>query len=199
MTPPAPGELRVFLRHGECVGNVDRLLVAPTDSPLTPRGWDQARAAAASLSAVSFSWILTSPMLRARQTAQAVAEVQPGATVEVVAALRERGFGELDAWPVDRVKASRWSSCRAAWNQASPGGETLAAVAYRAIAALDVRKGRGPTLVVAHAGVIRAVVGLLDGQPKVRIGRMRVPQAQPWHRTVEGDRWGQLLRTVRPV
>ena len=36
----------VFLRHGECQGNVARLLVAPDDTPLTDLGWKQARSAA---------------------------------------------------------------------------------------------------------------------------------------------------------
>ena len=188
----AAAATRIFLRHGQCAGNVARVLVAPDDSPLTPLGEAQARAAADGLCGTPLKRILTSPLLRARQTTAIVASAFPEASVEVLPALRERSFGELDSWPVDAVKASPWAHCRSAWRACPPGGETLAEVAARVVAELAIWSDPEPLLVVAHAGVIRAVVGLLDGRPTSHIGRLRVPHAKPWTRHVRQDRWARL-------
>jgi probable phosphoglycerate mutase len=189
-----PSSLWVFLRHGQCEGNVARLLAAAADSPLTARGRLQARAAAGALRGIPLVSILTSPMLRARQTASIVAaEGFPYLTPEVVSELGERSFGALGEWTVDAVKSSPWGRCRTAWDQAVPGGETLAEVASRSVRALIEHAAQGPTLVVAHAGVIRSLVGLLDGVSPDRIGEIRVPHCEPWSRQVRPSRWAELL------
>ena len=184
----------VFLRHGQCQGNVGRLLVAPEDSPLTAAGWAQVRDAAAVLASFGIERIVSSPTLRARQTAAAVLERCPACHLVVLDALRERSFGPMDRWPIEQVRSSAWASTRTAWQHAPPDGETLAGVADRAIGALASLDPAGPTLVVTHAGVIRSVVGLLDGAPPDRIGCMKVPFAVPWRRRVPEERWAQLGR-----
>jgi broad specificity phosphatase PhoE len=190
-SPPAPPRW-AFVRHGECVGNVRRLLVAPDESPLTPLGHDQARAAAAELSSPSVEVVLSSPMLRARQTAEHIVAACPGSRLVLVDDLRERSFGEMDAWPVAEVRSSPWGHVRAAWRAAAPGGETLEAVARRSVAALAAWADTDSVVVVTHAGVIRALVGLLDGTPHARIGTIRVPHAKPWVRRVPARRWCRL-------
>ena len=182
----------VFLRHGECQGNVARLLVAPDDVPLTATGWSQARAAGDVLAAMDIVRIVSSPALRARQTAAAVLERCPRCRLVVLDALRERSFGAMNLWTIEQVKASAWSSTRTAWHQAAPGGETLACVANRAIEALASLDDVGATLVVTHAGVMRAVVGLLDGVARDRIGTIQVPHAIPWQRSVPVGGWPGL-------
>ena len=108
--------------------------------------------------------------------------------------LRERSFGRLDGWTVDAVKQSEWAPMRAAWRMAVPGGETLAAVAARAVRTLEVRGVAAVTVVVTHAGVIRTLVGLLDGTPTSEIGRLRVPHAEPWVRAVTPGAWARITR-----
>lgn len=184
----------VFLRHAQCEGNVDRRLVAPDDSPLTTLGWEQAQAAVQQLAPLNVSKILVSPTLRTRQTAEVLGAACPGATVCVLDALRERSFGAMDAWTRDRLDASPWAEARMAWSTAVPGGESLAAVATRAADGLRVHCGADVTLVVSHAGVIRALVGLLDGLPPDEIGRLRVPHAVPWLRCVPPKVWSTLGR-----
>jgi len=183
----------VFLRHGQSVGNVSRCLVAPFDSPLTDRGQIQADSAAVALRELGVRRVVCSPMVRAVQTAERVCVALGGLRPIVEDALVERTFGELDAWTVEAVKCSRWTATRTAWRSAPPGGETLEAVAERAISALVRHVGAGPVLVVAHAGPIRAVVGLLDGVDMARIGRVRVPHCQPWVREVADTRWPRLI------
>ena len=171
---------------------VERRLVAPDDSPLTALGWEQARAAADRLVPLEISQILVSPALRARQTADVVRAACPEASVCVLDALRERSFGAMDSWTREQLDASPWAATRVAWSRSVPGGESLAAVAVRAADGLRTHSKAGVTLVVSHAGVIRALVGLIDGLPTEAIGRMRVPHVVPWTRRVSPEEWRTL-------
>jgi 2,3-bisphosphoglycerate-dependent phosphoglycerate mutase len=73
MNESAPHHV-VFLRHGESVGNAQDRFQGQADFPLTERGLDQARALAARWQAdgLAFDRCISSPLLRARQTAEAV-------------------------------------------------------------------------------------------------------------------------------
>ena len=67
----------IFLRHGESVGNAERRWQGQADFPLTGKGRDQAQALADRWLAESrsFDTILASPMKRAKETADIIAEV----------------------------------------------------------------------------------------------------------------------------
>lgn len=184
----------VFLRHAQCEGNVDRCLVAPDDSPLTTLGWEQARAAVDLLVPLEIAQILVSPTLRTLQTADVVRAACPEASVCVLDTLRERSFGAMDAWTREQLDTSPWGATRVAWSASVPGGESLATVAVRAADGLRTHSKAGVTLVVSHAGVIRALVGLIDGLPTEAIGRMRVPHAVPWIRRGSPEEWRTLRR-----
>ena len=182
----------IFLRHGECEGNVAGVLVAPDASPLTLLGRRQAEEAAQLLGPFEVERVLCSPMLRAQQTAAMLLPVLGLGPVEVVDALRERSFGPLNGWTRQQVRQSEWADCRVAWRDAPPGGESLEAVARRAAGALAALDTGETTVVVAHAGVIRALVGRVDGLPVGDIGRMRVPHGHPMHRLVPSGAWDRI-------
>ena len=86
-----------FLRHAESEGNVQQVLQGKTDTPLTDRGIEQAHQLAELWKAngVSFDRIISSPLQRARQTAQAVADCL-GVTVEIDPIWIECDFGGLE-------------------------------------------------------------------------------------------------------
>src|SRR5512145_612212 len=81
--PSGNGKLRemdekywiTLLRHGESEGNLAGVIQGQMDLPLTPRGCRQAEALGKHWKAkgVTFDRIVTSPLLRARQTAEIVA------------------------------------------------------------------------------------------------------------------------------
>ncbi len=66
----------VFLRHGESTGNAEARFQGQAEFPLTETGFSQARALAERWRSeqVTFDQIVSSPLLRARQTAEIVAE-----------------------------------------------------------------------------------------------------------------------------
>jgi probable phosphoglycerate mutase len=86
-----------FLRHGETEGNQAQRLQGQTDTRLTERGRVQARWLAErwAQAGVRFDQIISSPLERARQTAEIIAAILP-APLEQDAIWMERNFGILE-------------------------------------------------------------------------------------------------------
>jgi probable phosphoglycerate mutase len=130
----------VLLRHGETALSAERRFAGRGDIPLTEAGLAQAAAAAGRLGARGgIDVIVTSPLQRARQTAEAVAKAT-GAPLEVAGDLAETDFGKWEGMTFAEVQV-RWPDELAAWlasvDVAPPGGESFAAVTRRVVAALD--------------------------------------------------------------
>ena len=85
-----------ILRHGQTDWNIDFRLQGVTDIPLNETGIAQARDAAAVIDPADWDLILTSPLSRARDTAQIVAEVNGLGDALVETLLLERSFGEAE-------------------------------------------------------------------------------------------------------
>ncbi|MEN9901781.1 MAG: phosphoglycerate mutase [Pseudomonadota bacterium] len=88
-----------IVRHGETAWNADRRLQGHQDIPLNAVGVAQAEAAGRYLRSEhaksQFSAVISSDLLRARQTAEAVAGGL-GLPVQAAQALRERHYGEFE-------------------------------------------------------------------------------------------------------
>lgn len=83
----------IFVRHGETPMNAARVFQHP-DTPLSERGLAQAEAAARRLETMDVDMIVSSDMMRARQTADALARRLSMPVVESPL-LGERSFGDL--------------------------------------------------------------------------------------------------------
>ena len=126
---------------------------------------------------------MTSPALRARETAEAIAAPH-GLDVEVVESLRELDFGELEGRAYDEIAATdpelyeRWMT--APTSVQFPGGESFADLQERVDAGIDelVQGHRDELVVVAtHGGVVRAVLRSVLELPAERIFRIAVEPA----------------------
>lgn len=158
----------IYVRHGESNTTVARVIGGPRScTGLSPLGVQQAeRLRDRWKSAPEFvpDVIIASQFLRARQTAEIIAEAF-GAPQVVV----DDGFGEHDPGPecdgmtmdvfVDRYGTGAWEDDP--FGVTFPGGETLAGFQYRIGAAvrrvIDERPGQ-TVVVVCHGGVIDAVL-----------------------------------------
>ncbi|PZR51697.1 histidine phosphatase family protein [Xylanimonas oleitrophica] len=89
---PAPDPQLVLLRHGETPWSVSRQHTGRTDVPLTAAGEEQARTAGRALAAYDFAAVYTSPLVRARRTAELAG--YPDAVVD-------ENLAEWDYGPVD--------------------------------------------------------------------------------------------------
>ncbi len=143
----------LFLRHGETENNRLGLVAGASDVPLNATGQAQARAAAQRLAASGVDAIWSSPLQRARDTADCVAQVL-GLPVLVVPELAERNWGELEGRP--RELRQRGVT--------PPGGESLDDFSARTRRGLQQIAASRLPLIVAHSGTFR-VLGAWLGLP----------------------------------
>ena len=172
----------VMARHGATAFSVDKRFSGRggVDVPLAPIGVAQAGALAQELLARGGAdLIVTSPLLRTRQTAEIVAGVID-APVHVEADFEECAFGEWDGLSFTEVQ-SRWPDHVNEWlastDIAPPGGESFAEVRAR------VDRGRRRVIeqfsgqrivVVAHVTPIKIMVGLAVDAPLTSLFRMEL-------------------------
>ena len=143
-------------RHGETPWNVENRVSGRTDVPLTEKGMEQARLLAQNAMGKGIQVIIASPLLRARQTAQAVSEAI-GVPIELDERLIELDFGSFEGGP---RSAPEFQYTRAQFPTRYPGGESAFQLAHRVYSCLEdvKRKYAGKTvLLVCHGGVCRMV------------------------------------------
>jgi broad specificity phosphatase PhoE len=151
----------LLARHGESDWNRERRWQGHADRPLTERGIAQARALADRLADIRLDAVYASDLLRARATAEVVAEPR-GLRVQVVPDLREVDVGSWSGLTRDEARA-RFPLDFARWLDGGPGwhdGESYEAMSERVLAAVMGVVGAHPdgrVLVVSHGGPIRAI------------------------------------------
>ena len=159
------GTKLIFVRHGESTANLSRTFANRGEGwPLTVAGRAQAHALAARLTSEGVTRLLSSPLERARQTAEILAELFR-LPVEVREELREFDVGRWEGTSADEGWAE-YESVTAGWlrgesDLAVGGGESLAATIARfAPLAHELRKpGRDKTILcIGHGGLYRAVL-----------------------------------------
>ncbi len=149
----------ILVRHGESTGNAAGLLLGRMDAPLTERGLTQARTLGPSVAGASR--IISSPLSRARDTAEALGT---GLPVEIDDRWVEVDYGELDGRPLGAVPSEVWARWRKDPDFRPPGGETLSETGVRVRAACEElfategegARGPGPVVVVSHVSPIKA-------------------------------------------
>jgi probable phosphoglycerate mutase len=150
----------ILIRHGESEGNRDRVFTLTPTVPLTDRGREQVRAAAAWIAArYAPRRIVASPFLRAQQTAEELAGVL-GVPIAIEPDLRERSYGDLAGQPYSILQTRTDFDPGAYWLWRPPGGETLVEVAARAGAVLDRLAAAAPeddTVVVSHGATMMSL------------------------------------------
>jgi broad specificity phosphatase PhoE/ribonuclease HI len=162
---PARGQATttLLLRHGQTPMSAERRFAGRGDIPLTEEGERQAEAAAGRLAARGgIDVIVTSPLLRARRTAEAAARAT-GAPLEVEDDLVETDFGKWEGLTFAEA-SQRWPDELKDWlahpDVAPPGGESFAAVGQRVHAALDrllVTHRSRTLLLVSHVTPIKTL------------------------------------------
>jgi uncharacterized phosphatase len=169
-----------LVRHGETDWNRQRRWQGRSDIPLNHVGREQAVSAAPVLAGRSWSWMLTSPLQRARETGALIAAELPPMPVDVDAELVEQDYGEADGM-INTDAADRWP------DGSFPGMESRSELRDRGIGAIQrIAAGRsGPGIVVAHGGLIRATIGgLCDIEvPRILNGAVSLIRRGPdrWH------------------
>lgn len=159
----------LLIRHGRTDANASRVLAGRTAGiHLDDTGRSQAKELAARLARVPLAAVVSSPLERCRETADALVADRTQPTVTAEDRLVECGYGEWTGRPVGELSRTRlWRQVQAHPSSAIfPGGESLRAVQARAVDAVrehDVRVAesagtRAVWAAVSHADVIKTIV-----------------------------------------
>ncbi|MEV7444636.1 bifunctional RNase H/acid phosphatase [Streptomyces sp. NPDC091204] len=176
----------VLLRHGETALTPQKRFSGSggSDPELSPAGRRQAAAVAEALAARgTVQTVISSPLRRCRETAQAVAD-RLGLTVTVEDGLREVDFGAWEGLTFAEVQ-ERFPDDLQAWldsPRAAPtgGGESFTAATRRISATRDrllaAHAGR-TVLLVTHVTPVKILVRLALGAPPEALFRMELSAA----------------------
>ena len=160
----------VLIRHGRTAANTAGILVGRTSGvELDEVGREQAAAVGQRLAEVPLHAIVTSPLRRCRQTAQAILSANKGdPAVAVEQGLVECGYGEWTGKSMRELSKERlWQSVQ---HQPSavrfPGGESMSEMSGRAVSAIrswdrQLAADRGEEVVwvaVSHGDLIKAIL-----------------------------------------
>lgn len=163
----------LLARHGEFAYDPSVALPEGSrpDPMLSARGRAQAESLAELASRMKVDVIVTSPLRRARETAEIIARVAQ-VQVEVDVRLSEYDPGDLLGrnWGVSPYR-EQFDSLLAHPAMRRRGGESIAELCGRAIASLDAAAARHPgrrILVVAHGLTNRSILGHLRGEEQTR-------------------------------
>ena len=159
-----------LVRHGESVGNLNRICLGHTDLDLTDLGKKQAKCTADALSNVDFSAIYSSDLIRAVHTAEPHA-LKRGLKISTNEAFRELFFGDWENASVLMLKERFHEQFMIGWRQnfgtfTAPNGESVVAMAERMALELEkiAKEHIGEKiLVTSHAAAIRALWGKISG------------------------------------
>ncbi len=162
--PTLSGPAFWFLRHGETDWNAQGLSQGNVDIPLNATGIAQAHAAAGLLVGRGIASIVSSPLSRARDTAETVAAAL-GLGVSVQDDLREVSFGVHEGTPMADLWFGEW----VAGTSTPEGAETFVGLRARSQGAIiAARAHKAPVLVVAHGALFRALRADMGLPPNVR-------------------------------
>ncbi len=178
----APPTTTLLLRHGQTVLSIEKRFSGVGDQELTEVGLAQAAAAAERLRGSGADVIVSSPVRRARQTAEAVAAAT-GLELVFDDGFRETDFGDWEGYSFSEVK-KQWPRELDAWladtATAPPYGESFDATATRVRQARDrvIRNHPGRTVVVvSHVTPIKTMLRLALDAPPSALYRMHLDLA----------------------
>ena len=151
---PPPGGV-VIVRHGATEWSEAGRHTGRTDLPLLPAGRHQAEQLSEILDPGDFGRVLSSPLLRARETCELAGF---GDRMEICEDLQEWDYGDYEGMTTPEIRRQRpdWFL----WRDGCPGGESPDQVAARADRVLQLvasfpDEARKPAILFAHGHSLR--------------------------------------------
>ncbi len=150
-----------LIRHGETEWSAAKQHTGRTDIPLTPKGERQATELRQVLAGRQFSWVLCSPLARARETCRLAGY---GDVASLSEDLLEWDYGIYEGKTTQEIREKQpdWSI----WTTSVPQGESIQQVGERAQRVIErVRDVSGDVLLFAHAHILRILTACWLGLP----------------------------------
>jgi probable phosphoglycerate mutase len=182
----------VLMRHGQTAWSVAGKHTGNTDIPLTPEGEVEAIAMTNRLGAHQFDLVLSSPLVRARETCERVGHSEH---VQLRDDLREWDYGDYEGLTSPQIQKINpgWNL----WTDGCPGGESPAAVAARCDRIIEellaqATGGTGDALLFAHGHILRALAARWCEMPVSEGARLMLSTAAASNLSFEHN-----IRTIR--
>jgi len=176
--------LRVFVvRHGETAWNAEGRFQGQMDTKLNARGIKQAELLAERLKNHKFEAVLTSPLSRARVTAEMIAEKTGIPEVTIIEELTEINHGDWEGCLADEI-SRKWPEILKKWHAEPeivkmPGikGESLEDISRRCVPAVErtLSKYKGDVLLASHDAVIKVLLCSWLAAPLSSFWRFQIP------------------------
>jgi probable phosphoglycerate mutase len=148
------------VRHGETEWSMSGQHTGRTDIPLLDVGRERAKKVGEFLAGQKFALVLTSPFIRARETAALAGFPDAGIDDD----LREWDYGDYEGLKTLDIRKDQpgWFL----WDDGVPNGETIDEVSARADRVIErARRVDGDVLVFAHGHILRVLGSRWLGQP----------------------------------
>lgn len=159
----------VVIRHGQTWANAENRYLGALDIGLNDKGREQVSELAQGLAREApFTRLLSSPLLRARQSAEQISHTL-ALPVQLIPAFRERHVGLFEGLTQGEARErypELWArNITRRWAEAPPGGESLDAVVARVSQGLTylVHEHEGERVLLVAHGVVAKVIRALTG------------------------------------
>jgi broad specificity phosphatase PhoE len=156
-----------LFRHGQTDWNINFLLQGVTDIPMNQTGIEQVKLAGLAIKAEDWDVVLTSPLSRAKQTAEIIASQLGFSEIIEQELLIERSFGEAEG-----LSHEQWRAKYSNLDQI-PGGESRTQLARRSDFLLGKISEEHPgkrVLAISHAALIRNLISIASNNQLPRDG-----------------------------
>lgn len=167
MSPATPSRSFYCLRHGATDWNRQGLFQGRTDNPLNEDGIAQAHAAADRLRGTGIAQVVSSPLQRAKKTAEIIAATI-SAPLTIDDAIVECDFGSFEGLPVlATMQKHGVKSAEGLVSILPVDGEAWSDVGERSLRCVSVWQDRHPArdiLFVCHDAVMQAMAQMLGGR-----------------------------------
>lgn len=149
-----------FIRHGVTAWNKEGRAQGTTDVPLDEEGIQMAEHVANRMELEEWDVIYTSPLIRAKRTAEIIAEKQPTLDFHMDKRLGEIGGGIIEG-TTEEERVAKWGT---AWRELELGFEPEEEIISRGMSFIEDVKEAYPgkrVLVVSHGGFISRLIHAL--------------------------------------
>jgi len=152
----------ILVRHGETLSNRENRVQGITDTELSDHGYAQVEKLAESLRNEPIDCIVSSPLKRAYQTAQAISKFHKTA-IEVENNLQEMNHGDFENVTIAELKKKHLPFLKQWFNNpasiAMPNGESLYDLQMRAWSVIEkIIENSKNTIVVSHGMAIMTIL-----------------------------------------
>jgi len=161
-----------FVRHGKTEWNDSMRFQGHTDIPLCDEGRGQSYRTACRVKNIQVKRVISSPLVRATQTAQIIANEIGNCDIDIWPELEEENFGDWEGLTIPQIKGKYGTEEFGKWEKdhvyySVPGGENWQHLYERSLAAatkiLGLRDGK--TIVVGHGAMFRVLFTAIIGLP----------------------------------